>query len=137
MKKQVNDYIILTERHLIFKGHINFNECDKLTFLAKNLYNATLYYQRNSYFNKSFENYYLVNKNFAHNNQTDYKALPAAVSQQVQMLVDKAFKSYFALCKKKREQMFDRPISLPRYLKKNGRFVAPYPKNTLSLKHRG
>ena len=53
------------------------------------------------------------------------------------MLVDKAFKSYFVLCKKKREQMFDKPISLPRYLKKNSRFVAPYPKNTLSLKHEG
>ena len=42
MKKQVEDYLILSERHLIFKGHEYYEECDKVTFLAKNLYNATL-----------------------------------------------------------------------------------------------
>ena len=80
MKNQADNYLILSERHLIFKGHDYYNECDKITFLAKNLYNATLYHQRNSFFNQSFENYYVVNKKFAHNNQSDYRALPVAVS---------------------------------------------------------
>ena len=138
MKKQVEDCLILSERHLIFKGHDYYDECDKLTFLAKNLYNATLYYQRNSYFNKSFENYYVVNKIFTHNNQLDYRALPAKVSKQVQMLVDKAFKSYFALVKKKRDNSCDKRVSLPSYLSKTkGRCTAPYPKDSLSLKHDG
>ena len=138
MKKQVEDYLILSECHLIFKGHDYYDECDKLTFLSKNLYNATLYYQRQSFFNQSFENYYAVNKHFTHNNQVDYRALPAKVSQQVQMLVDKAFKSYFTLVKKKQNKSYDKPVSLPNYLNKtNGRCTTPYPKDALSLKHVG
>lgn len=138
MKKQVEDYLILSERHLIFKGHDYYDECDRITFLSKNLYNATLYYQRHSLFNRSFENYYEVNKHFVHNNQVDYRALPTKVSKQVQMLVDKAFKSYFALARKKRDKSYDKNISLPKYLNKaNGRCTAPYPKDALSLKHEG
>ena len=138
MEKQVEGYLILSERHLIFKGHDYYSECDKLTFLAKNLYNATLYYQRNSFFNQSFKNYYKVNKEFTHNNQVDYRALPTKVSKQVQMLVDKAFKSYFALVKKKQNKSYDKPVSLPNYLNKtSGRCTAPYPKDALSLKNKG
>lgn len=138
MKKRVEDYLILSERHLIFKGHKYYDECDRITFLSKNLYNATLYYQRNSFFNQSFENYYKVNKHFVHNNQVDYRALPTKISKQVQMLVDKAFKSYFALVKKKRNKSYDKNVSLPKYLNKtNGRYIAPYPKDALSLKHDG
>ena len=138
MKKQVEDCLILTERHLIFKGHEYFDECDRITFLSKNLYNATLYYQRNSLFNQSFENYNAVNKQFTHNNQVDYRALPAKISKQVQMLVDKAFKSYFALVKKKRDKSYNKNVSLPKYLNKTkGRCSTPYPKDALSLKHDG
>lgn len=138
MKKQVEDCLILSERHLIFKGHEYYDECDKITFLSKNLYNATLYYQRHSLFNQSFENYYAVNKHFVHSNQMDYRALPTKVSKMVQQLVDKAFKSYFALIKKKCNKSYDKLVSLPKYLNKtNGRCTAPYPKGALSLKHDG
>lgn len=138
MKKQVENYLILSERHLIFKGHDYYDECDRITFLSKNLYNATLYHQRNSFFNQSFENYYAVNKHFTHNNQEDYRALPAKISKQVQMLVDKTFKSYFALVRKKRDNSYDKKVSLPKYLDKTkGRCTAPYPKDALSLKHEG
>lgn len=138
MKKQGEDCLILSERHLIFKGHVHYDECDRVTFLSKNLYNATLYYQRNSFFNHSFENYYATNKHFVHSNQIDYRALPTKVSKMVQMLVDKAFKSYFALVKKKRDNSYDKRVSLPNYLNKsNGRCTTPYPKDALSLKHEG
>ena len=138
MKKQVEDCLILSERHLIFKGHDYYDECDKITFLSKNLYNATLYYQRNSFFNHSFENYYATNKHFVHNNQADYRALPAKISQQVQMIVYNNFKSYFALLKKKRDKSYDKTVSLPKYLDKvKGRCTTPYPKGALSLKHDG
>lgn len=108
LKKQAEDYLILSERHLIFKGHTYYDECDRVTFLAKNLYNATLYYQRNSFFNHSFENYYATNKYFVHNNHVDYRALPTKISKQVQMLVDRAFKSYFALVRKKCNNSYDK-----------------------------
>ena len=138
--KDRSNIITLTERHVINENHVLFEECDKLSFLAKNLYNATLYVQRQSFFdsNSKFLNYYDVNKIFTTGNQVDYRMLPAKVSKQVQMLVDKNFKSYFALVKKKNKGNYDKPVKIPRYLNKtNGRFVVPYPKDALSLKNEG
>lgn len=134
----MSDVMILCERHLIKSTHSFYDECDKLTFLAKNLYNATLYYQRDSLFNKDFRNYYDVNRVFTQSNQKDYRALPSKVSKQVQMLVDKSFKSYFALIKKKQSNDYSRSVKIPRYLNKtSGRCVVPYPKDALSLKNDG
>ena len=138
--KDRSNIITLTERHVINENHVLFEECDKLSFLAKNLYNATLYVQRQSFFdsNSKFLNYYDVNKIFTTGNQVDYRMLPAKVSKQVQMLVDKNFKSYFALVKKKNKGDYDKPVKIPRYLNKTkGRFVVPYPKDALSLKNEG
>lgn len=130
--------LILSERHIISCSHPYFSECDYLTFLGKNLYNATLFYQRASFFKKDFQNYYAVNKVFTHENQADYRALPAKVSKQVQMLVDKSFKSYFALVKKKAKGDYDFPVRIPKYLHKvKGRCTLPYPKDALSLKKEG
>ena len=134
----MNDMMILCERHLIKSTHPFYDECDKLTFLAKNLYNATLYYQRDSFFNKDFKNYYDVNRVFTHTNQKDYRALPVKVSKGVQMLVDKSFKSYFALVKKKQSNDYSRSVRIPKYLNKtSGRCVVPYTKDALSLKNEG
>ena len=134
----MSNIMILCERHIIKKSHPFYNECDNLTFLAKNLYNSTLYYQRDSFFNKDFKNYYDVNRVFTHGNQKDYRALPSKVSKQVQMLVDKSFKSYFALVKKKQSNDYSRKVKIPGYLNKtSGRCVVPYPKDALSLKNEG
>jgi transposase, IS605 orfB family len=138
--KNRSDIITLTERHVIRENHVFFDECDRLSLKAKNLYNATLYVQRQSFFNPDvkFINYYDVNKEFTDNNQFDYRALPAKVSKQVQMLVDKSFKSYFTLLKKKNKGEYDKPVKIPRYLDKTkGRFVVPYPKDAISLKTDG
>ena len=130
--------MILCERHIIKKSHPFYDECDKLTFLAKNLYNSTLYYQRDSFFNKDFKSYYDVNRVFTHGNQKDYRALPAKVSKCVQQLVDKSFKSYFALVKKKVNGDYSRSVRIPEYLNKtSGRCVVPYSKDALSLKNKG
>ena len=130
--------MILCERHIIKKSHPFYNECDHLTFLSKNLYNSTLYYQRDSFFNKDFKNYYDINRIFTHGNHKDYRALPTKVSKQVQMLVDKSFKSYFALVKKKQSNDYSRSVKIPRYLDNvSGRCVVPYPKDALSLKNNG
>lgn len=134
----MSDVLILCERHIVKPTNPIFSECDNLSFLAKNLYNATLYYQRQSLFNSDFQNYYAVNREFTHTNQPDYRALPAKVSKQVQMLVDKAFKSYFALVKKKNTEGYFSKVKLPKYLGKvTGRSVVPYPKDALSLKVEG
>ena len=131
----MSDVLILCERHIIKPTNSIFAECDSLSFLAKNLYNSTLYYQRQSLFESDFQNYYAANREFTHTNQPDYRALPAKVSKQVQMLVDKAFKSYFALVKKKNTENYSPKVKLPKYLAKvTGRYVVPYPKDALSLK---
>ena len=134
----MSDVMILCERHLIKSTHPFYEECDKLTFLAKNLYNATLYHQRDSFFKNEFKNFYDVNRVFVHGNQKDYRALPTRVSNQVLMLVDKSFKSYFALVKKKVNGDYSHSVRIPRYLNKaSGRCVVPYPKGALSLKNEG
>lgn len=54
------------------------------------------------------------------------------------MLVDKSFKSYFTLLKKKNKGEYDKPVKIPRYLDKTkGRFVVPYPKDAISFKTDG
>lgn len=134
----MSDAMILCERHIIKKSHPFYDECDNLTFLAKNLYNATLYYQRESFFNKDFKNYYDVNRLFVRSNQKDYRALPTKVSNHILMLVDKSFKSYFALVKKKVNGDYSRDVRLPKYLNKtSGRCVVPYTREALSLKNEG
>ena len=135
--KDRSNLISLTERHIISEQHPFFQECDALCFLSKNLYNATLYAQRQSFFREDFENYYQVNARFTKENQFDYRNLPAKVSKQVQMLVDASFKSFFALVKKKENGEYDAPVRLPKYLKKDGRQVINYEKGALSIKDRG
>lgn len=131
----MSDILILCERHIVKPSNPIFSECDNLAFLAKNLYNSTLYYQRQSLFDSSFKNYVTVNREFTHTNQPDYRALPAKVSKQVQMLVDKNFKSYFALVKKRNTECYSPKVKPPKYLDKiEGRCTVPYPKDALSLK---
>lgn len=131
----MSDILILCERHIVKPSSPLFSECDNLSFLAKNLYNSTLYYQRQSLFESDFQNYYAVNREFTHTNQLDYRALPAKVSKMIQKLVDKNFKSYFALVKKKNTGGYSPRVKPPKYLDKTeGRCIVPYPKDALSLK---
>lgn len=137
-RKDRSKIVTLCEKHIIKKGHMYYDRCDELSFLAKNLYNATLYEQRKSFFQKAFKNYYVVNKEFTHNNQVDYKALPAKVSKQVQLLSDRAFKSFFALKKLEAKGKYDKEIKIPKYLdKKKGRMTVPYEKGAVSTVEEG
>lgn len=125
----------LVEKHIIKKSHSFFNECDNLCFLSKNLYNSGLYEIRQHYFKtNSHINYYGVNKLFVSNNQVDYRKLPSKVSNQTLMLLDKNFKSFFSLLKKKNNKGYDKPIRIPKYLDKNGRFITTYEKGALLKK---
>lgn len=135
----MSDVLILCERHIIKPTNPLFSECDNLSFLAKNLYNSTLYYQRQSLFESDFQNYFAVNREFTHTNQPDYRALPAKVSKMVQKLVDTNFKSYFALVKKKKtDEGYSPKVNLPKYLDKTeGRCIVPYSKDALGLKVEG
>ena len=127
-------------KQIYFKpSHKYFKEFDKLCFLSKNLYNATLYAVRKYFFETgSYLNYNSVNKMFTLANNVDYRALPAKVSKHTQMMVDKSFKSFFALVGKKKNNQYNSPVKIPKYLKKNtGRQVVHYEKGALSFRKNG
>ncbi len=121
--------MILTEKHIINKNHHHYNECDKLCFLSKNLYNQSLYNIRQYYFeHKKYLNY--VNNYHITKSTDSYNSLPTKVSCQILKLVDQSFKSFFSLLKSKKTK-----VRIPNYLDKiEGRYVVKYPKQSLGLR---
>lgn len=118
------------ETHQVKPGSKDYSELKHLCFLSKNLYNSTLYTVRQHFFeHRKYLSYYDVNRQFAHENQTDYRALPAKVAKHTQMLADQNFKSFFALLKNK--SVIPR---VPRYLPKNGSQTVLYDRQALSFK---
>ena len=117
---------------IIKKNNPLYSEIDNLCFKSKNLYNATLYSERQHYFkNKKFMFFYSVNKKFASENNPDYRALPAKVSQQVQMSVNEVLTSFIKL------KQNNLPAKFPKYLNKHSRYILRYQKGALSFKKEG
>jgi len=120
---------------IVKKSSESYQEIDEICFKSKNLFNATLYNERQSFFNTGeFRYYNKVNKDFTKNNQPDYRALPAKVSKHTQMKVNEAIKSFWSLKKSKKISFTPK---IPGYLKKNGRFVTEYEKGALSFQKEG
>ena len=119
----------LTEKHIIKRSHPFYNECDRLCFQSKNIYNQGLYNVRQYYFNhKKYLNYY-GNYDLT-KTQECYDYLPKKVFSQTLKHVDMVFKSFFALLKNKTVKN-----KIPKYLDKvNGRYVAIFTKQAISLK---
>ena len=94
--------MILTEQHIISKNDKNWKQCDALCFQSKNLYNYALFKIR-KYFeeNKKFLRYNDLEKilRVEEKHETFYN-LPPNTSQQILMIIDKAYKGYFELIKK-------------------------------------
>ena len=128
----------LVEAHQFNHNHKYNKSLDHLCWLSKNLYNATLYAVRQHYFQTNqYLSYYDVNAQFTHNNQYDYRQLPAKVSKMTQRLVDQNFKSFFTLLRKKQQKLYDKPVKIPKYLKKDGKQIVQYPRQALSFKKDG
>ena len=62
----------------------------------------------------------------------DYYSLPDRVSIQVLRLLDRNFKSFFALIKKKKDNKYDKSIRIPKYLDKQGRNITIFTKTAVS-----
>ena len=122
----------LVEQHIIGKNHEFWNECDRLCFASKNLYNVALYTIKKRYEETGeYLNYHAINKLFTQNNQVDYRNLPSKVSQQTLMLLDKNYKSFFKLLKVK-SKLKGNPQS-PRFKHKTkGRNIVIYTNPALS-----
>ena len=125
--------MILSERHIIKRNHKYFKEIDEIYFNSKNLYNTGLYRVRQYYFEtkKYLNNFELINS-LTSEKQDDYIKLPAKVSQQTLMMVDKNFKSFFSSLKVKKLRAYKKSISIPKYLNKDGRYLTVYTKPAIS-----
>lgn len=128
----------LTERHVVNRTNPMFKELDDLCFKSKNLYNSILYRIRQEYINNGkYLNYYSIQKEFQTTNNVDYRALPAKTAQQTMKLVDRSFKSFFALIKsyKVNKIKFKGCPKIPNYLNsKSGRFVTVFTYQGISKK---
>lgn len=84
----------LVERHIIKKSHLHYLEIDHLCWLSKNLYNYANYTIRQHFFQTGeYLNYNTIQRQLQ--DCIDYKALPAKVSQQILMVLDKNWKAFF------------------------------------------
>ena len=119
----------LTEKHIIKRTHPFYNECDRLCFQSKNIYNQGLYNVRQHYFNtKTYLNYY-GNYDLT-KTQECYDYLPKKVFTQTLRHVDMVFKSFFALLKNKSVKN-----KIPKYLDKvDGRYVTIFTKQAIGLR---
>lgn len=120
----------LVEKHIIKKSHEAFKQIDKLSFLSKNLYNAGLYEIRQFFFKEGgYLNYNTLQKKFQKEKKVDYYALPTKVSQQILMVLDRNFKSFFNAQKSYKEnpKRFKERPKIPKYKDKTkGRNLLVY-----------
>lgn len=120
---------------IMLKG-MNLKEAQHWCHLAKNLYNAANYEMRQSFIAGDRKSGYQISTEFAKNNQSDYRALPAQCSQQIINLLEKNWKSFFKSVKdwKKNPNKYKGRPKLPRYKKKDGCFSILFAKQSFGKK---
>ena len=113
-----------------------FDVIDDYAFLCKNLKNSTLYAYRQLFFkaNKTVNKYKLI-KQFTHDKQADYIAIPRKISQQIIFQAAQEFQSFWGLIKLwVKDKTKPRP-NIPRYLDKvKGRANVIFTKQAISKK---
>src|SRR4028119_363510 len=126
----------LAERHIIKSTEHGFALIDGLAFESKNLYNAANYVIRQSFvYGWGYINYNEMNRLM--NSHQTYKALPAKVCQQILMILDKNWKSFFEAVKayKIDSSKFTGRPKLPKYKDKTrGRNILVYTIQAISSK---
>ena len=125
------------ERHIIHKGRYNYQEIQDVCHLSKNLYNYINYILRQSFFETgTIPSDIEISAQLAKENQLDFRALPAQVSQQTINLVFKAWKSFFSALKsyKKDKTRFNSNPKPPKYKDKKGYFVAVFTNQSSRIK---
>jgi Resolvase, N terminal domain len=84
----------LVEQHVINRHDPRYSVIDEAAFKSKNLYNAALYEIRQAFIHEGkYLNYTEMDRRMQ--SHEAYKALPAKVSQQVLVLLDKHWTAFF------------------------------------------
>lgn len=105
-----------------------FETLRTLCRLSKNLYNEALYSIRQYYFAERKYLRYEANYHVCKNSE-NYKALNTDIAQQTLKVVDRSFKSFFALILKAKSWAYQfNQIRLPHYLSKEGYFSLIIPR---------
>jgi len=126
----------LVEQHCISKSDPRYAIIDAAAFKSKNLYNAALYEMRQAFIHEGkYLNYTEMDKRMQSSDA--YKALPAKVSQQVLVLLDKNWTAFFearAAYEEDPSKFTGRP-RLPKYKHKTeGRNILVYTIQAISKK---
>lgn len=88
---------------------------------SNNLYNYAQYVCRQYYF--STNQYIGINQlSLQVSSNQNYKLLPAQSAQQIIRQVDKNYRSFFALLRKKKEGHYTQKVNIPRYRKKGDKY---------------
>ncbi|NEQ41615.1 MAG: transposase, partial [Okeania sp. SIO3I5] len=123
----------LVERHVITKTHSNWAELDRVCFASKNLYNKANYNVRQGFiFCRKYSNYNLLDRVLK--STTEYRAMPAKVSQQTLRNLDQNWRSFFNSIQEYKlnpEKFLGRP-KLPKYKDKEGRHLVIYTAQAVS-----
>jgi len=124
----------LVEQHVINRHDPRYSVIDEAAFKSKNLYNAALYEVRQAFIHEGkYLNYNEMDRRMQSSDA--YKALPAKVSQQVLVLLDKNWIAFFearAAYKEDPSKFTGRP-RLPKYKHKTeGRNILVYTVQALS-----
>lgn len=126
----------LVEQHVIGKHDPRYAIVDEAAFQSKNLYNAANYEIRQAFIREGkYLNYHEMQRRMQ--SHEAYKALPAKVSQQILMGLDRNWKSFFEALKayeKDPSKFLGRP-RLPKYKHKTeGRNLLVYTIQAMSRK---
>lgn len=120
-----------TEQQMIKKSHPLWKVIDEMCFHSKNLYNEANYAIRQEFIsNNKYIGYYDMNKEFkTHEN---YKLTMSQPANCTLRLLEKNWKSYFVAIKdwKQHKEKYLGMPKLPKYLKKDGRYIWCIPNNT-------
>jgi IS605 OrfB family transposase len=126
----------LAERHIIKSTEHRFASIDRLAFQSKNLYNAANYVIRQNFvYGWGYLNYNKMAQLMK--SHPAYKALPAKVSQQILMRLDKNWQGFFEAIKAYKTQptKFTGCPKLPKYKDKvKGRNILVYTIQAISSK---
>lgn len=107
-----------------------------MSYQSKNIYNQTLYLVRQHYFDhKQYLSYPKVYHEIK--KQDLYRKLPTWCAQQTMKMVDKSFKSFFALLRMKNAGTYKEKIKIPHYKEKDDKFILifPYKSNFAKIKN--
>lgn len=122
----------LTQKNHMRVDKQTYETLKRLTRLSKNLYNYTLYTIRQYFFNNGK---YLNRKSAYHmvKENDNYRLLPSQAAQNTIETVDRSMKSFFKLLGKKKKGEYEKPVSLPKYLDKDGNFICTIKKDQLKV----